>query len=98
MGQLWARVAELQAKTITTTTGRAQFNVDRVTDTGIVITPHSTGLPRKIQRRELESAAGLGLTTDQLTPTRVRQAGASEFNPAYVAAILRAITHRNHPG
>ena len=43
-----------------------------------------------VPRTEIEAADRLGLRGDALTPSRVREAGASEYRPAYVAALLRA--------
>jgi hypothetical protein len=52
--------------------------------------PHSSEKPRAIKREEFERAEMLGLATAGVTPIQLRRAGISEFNPAYVAAIIRA--------
>jgi hypothetical protein len=52
--------------------------------------PRSSGKPRTSKRWQFEQAEALGLATAEITPTQLRRAGISEFNPAYVAAIIRA--------
>lgn len=46
-------------------------------------------LEQAVPRTEIDAAAALALRGEALTPARVREAGASEYRPAYVAALLR---------
>ncbi len=65
--------------------------VDRHRAGAVTILLASTGRQRTITRWEVERGYRLGLSAEQVTPTRLRQAGVSEANPTYVASILRAI-------
>ena len=89
MDEFWMWATGLPGAKIRTATGRT-FEVTSVSRLhGITITPESSGIPRTISSHELDRARRLGLHGSELSPWRVRQGGASEFNPAYVAAILR---------
>lgn len=88
---LCEKVRALEGRTLTTTSGRATFEVTSVTDTCVEIVPRSTGKSRAIYCQEFERAEALGLATADVIPSQLRDAGASEGNPAYVAAIIRAI-------
>lgn len=90
MHTLWEQVRALEGQTLSTARGRA-FDVSMVDDRQIHVVPHSTGKVRPIRRHEFERAETLGLVTLDITPIRLRQAGVSEVNPAYVAAIIREI-------
>ena len=70
--------------------GREAFDIAAVTDGHVRVVPRSSGKPRPIKREEIERAEALGLATTDVTPIQLRRAGISEFNPAYVAAIIRA--------
>jgi hypothetical protein len=61
-----------------------------VDDGYVMVVPHSSGKPRAIKREEFERSEVLGLATADVTPIQLRRAGIAEFNPAYVAAIIRA--------
>lgn len=91
MDQMWGRVRELEGRTLRTTGQGRDFDVEAVTEHSAAISPHSTRRLRSISRQEFERAVRLGLQGAELTPIAIRQTGASEANPAYVAAILRMI-------
>jgi hypothetical protein len=57
----------------------------------VLVTPESTGITRSIRREEIEAGFALRLSAEELTPSRLRVEGASEFNVSYVAAILKAL-------
>jgi hypothetical protein len=90
MADLRQRVRLLEGRTLRTQRGAA-FDVERVTDHGTYIHIRSSGSRRNVPWREIDQAYALGLSRDELTPARIRSEGASEFNPAYVAAILMAL-------
>ena len=90
MVRLWELVRALEGWTLPTVSGRAAFDITLVDDGYVRVVPHSSGKPRAIEREEFEQAAALGLATATVTPIQLRRAGVSEFNPAYVAAIIRA--------
>ncbi len=91
LDQIWGRVRELEGRTLRTTGQGKSFDVEAVTEHSVAISPHSTHRLRSISRQEFERAVRLGLRGEKLTPIAIRQARASEANPAYVAAILRTI-------
>ena len=91
MATLWERVRALEGQTLPTVTGREAFEIVEVGDDRVRVVPRSSGKPRSpIERWRFEHAEALGLATADVTPAQLRQAGVSEFNPAYVAAIIRA--------
>lgn len=85
------KVRALDGQTVTTASRRAGFDVASVTDERVEIVPQSTRKSRAISCQEFERAETLGLATAGVTPSQLREAGASEGNPAYVAAIIRAV-------
>jgi hypothetical protein len=74
------------------------FDITSVDGGYVTVVPHSSGKPRAIKREEFERAEALGLATADVTPIQLRRAGISEFNPAYVAAIIRAAVGQVTPG
>ena len=93
MDDLWRRIERLRGQSLRTVTGKEFQVVTAEPDRTNILTiiPKSTGKPRPIRREEFERAYRLRLKAHELTPMRIRHGGASEVNPAYVAAILRAI-------
>jgi hypothetical protein len=91
MATLWERIQALEGQTLVTVSGRATFDVASVDDGYVRVVPRKTGKTRPIPHREFELAASLGLLTAEVTPIQLRREGVSEFNPAYVAAIIRAV-------
>jgi hypothetical protein len=90
MASLWERIRELEGFTLPTVSGRAAFDITSADDGYVQVVPRSSGKPRPIKREEFERAEALGLATTDITPIQLRRGGISEFNPAYVSAIIRA--------
>jgi hypothetical protein len=91
MATLWEQIRALEGRTLPTVSGREAFDVIGVDDDHVRVVPRSSGKPRSpIPRWRFERAEALGLATADVTPSRLRHAGVSEFDPAYVAAIIRA--------
>ena len=90
MSSLLERVGALEGRTLPTVSGRGAFDIASVVDDYVRVVPHSSGKPRPIKREDFERAEAIGLATTDVTPIQLRRAGISEFNPAYVAAIIRA--------
>ena len=90
MASLWERIQALKGWTLPTVSGRAAFDITAADDVSVHVVPHSSGKARAIKREEFERAEVLGLATADVTPIQLRRAGISEFNRAYVAAIIRA--------
>ncbi len=88
---LWERVKRLEGSWLKTPRRGRRFLVREVAHAGVTVVPRSTGEPRLIQWEEFQRAAKLGLERKDMFASGVREA--SEFNPSYVAAILRAVQH-----
>lgn len=94
----WERIRALEGQTLPTVSGRTAFDIAAVDDDEMRIVPRSSGKPRAIKRRVFERAEARGLSTVDVTPSQLREAGISEFNPAYVAAIIRAVMRQMSTG
>jgi hypothetical protein len=95
----WAEVTKLVGKELKTLDRENPFQVLRITDTTLEIQVGHTGQLRTIQHEEIEDAWRELSTQRKLTRIDIRDQY-SEFNPAYVAAILAAlpdVTHKIHP-
>ncbi len=91
----WDRVQALQGKTLQTVSRGATFKVEKVNNDHVWVMPCSSGKLRRIERWRFEEAERQGLVTPNVTPTEIRKKGISDFNPAYVAAIIRAVVGTN---
>jgi hypothetical protein len=98
MASLWERIRALEGFTLPTVSGRAAFDIASVDEDYVRVVPHSSGKPRRIKREEFKGAEALGLATSGVTPNQLRGAGISEFNSAYVTAIIRAAVGQVTPG
>ena len=87
---MWDIIKKLIGCTIYTVGRDKPFQIMEVTETTCTIRVESTGKPRLIQKKEFENALRVG-NVSSLTPSLLRQKGASEVNPAYVVAILKHI-------
>jgi hypothetical protein len=97
MANLWERIRALEGRTLPTVSGRAEFDIASVDDGYVRVVPHSSGKARPIKREDFERAEALDLATTDVTPIQLRRAGISEFNPTYVAAIIRAAVEQVTP-
>jgi hypothetical protein len=61
-----------------------------VNDSEVIIKPHASNKERTIRRKEIEGAYQELMGTKEITRSDVRTKF-SEFNPAYVVAILAAL-------
>jgi hypothetical protein len=95
---LWEQIRVLEGQTLPTVSGRTEFDITAVDDGFIRVVPQSSGKSRIIQREEFERAEAIRLATANVTPIQLRRAGISEFNPVYVAAIIRAAVGQLTPG
>jgi hypothetical protein len=77
--------------------GHASFDISAVDNDCVRVMPRSSGKPRAIKREQFEQAEALGLAAADVTPIQLRRAEISEFNPAYVAAIIRAAVEQITP-
>jgi len=91
MADLWASAPLLLGKTLQTATGR-QFDVVTVGEAHLVVRIASTGNDRRIYRREIEATEALWQETGTApTPGAIRDAQASEANPAYMVPIIQEL-------
>lgn len=77
-----------------TVTGKG-FDVVSVSDSQVRITVHSSGRPQSLPRKAFDQAEALGLATASVRPSDLRKAQVSDRQPAYVAAIIRAVVGSN---
>ena len=90
MARLWDGVRALEGRTLQTVTGKG-FDVVSVSDSHVRVTLHSSGRTLPIPRKAFDQAEALGLATASVRPSELREAQVSEGQPAYVAAIIRAV-------
>jgi hypothetical protein len=89
MQDFWVWASAFSGMRVQTITGAwfAVLHVD--SDEGIRIAPESSGIQRLVSAQEFDRALALHLSANDLTTRRMRKEGVSEYNPSYVAAILR---------
>ena len=96
---IWEEIKKLNGKTWKTLAHNKPFDVLDVTDHAVLICPQETRTERPISRDEIENAFGHLISAGQTTRTEIREKF-SEYNPAYVAAILAElpdVEHSAHP-
>ena len=92
MASLWERIRTLEGRSLPTSTGRGTFDVVGVDKNRVRITLHSSRKTRRsIERWRFERAETLGLVRSDVIPDEIRNAQVSEYDRAYVAAIIRAV-------
>src|SRR5688572_5072940 len=84
---IWDEFEKLEGKTLVTLDRRKPFDVWKVAAQEINIRPHETDTESRIQRHEIEDAYRRLTAIGELTRSEIRDQF-SNFNPAYVAAIL----------
>ena len=90
MASLWERVRALEGWTLQTVSDSVPFKIVSIDDSKVKVLV-SSGKTYSIYRRKFDKAEALGLATADVKPFQLRKAKASEGNPAYVAAIIRAV-------
>lgn len=83
----WNEISKLNGKTLKTLDRGNPFDVIEVTQNAAVLRPHESGIERKVLRDEIESAYSELVSKGELTRVTIRTKY-SEYNPAYVAALL----------
>ena len=84
---IWGEIQKLSGTTVRTLNRRKPFDIISVTEQSIIILPRATGKERTIQRIVVENAYRRLVVTGSLTRSDI-QKDFSEYNPAYVVAIL----------
>lgn len=89
----------MAGRTLQTLDRGRHFDVVEVGDTSVIVRPHVSDIERGIRRVDIEGAFAELLECGQLSRSDIRRRY-SNFNPAYVAAILAAlpgVTHTLRP-
>jgi hypothetical protein len=87
---IWGNMRSLQGKTLQTLDRRNRFDVTYVGSDVLLVKPHVSGIERKIQRTVIEAAFVELSARGELSRVDIRERY-SEFNPAYVVAILSTL-------
>jgi hypothetical protein len=96
---VWTEIEKLQGKTLKTLAQNKPFDVVLVGQHTVIVRPHARGLERSIRREVIESAFSELALRGELARVEIRDRY-TNFNPAYVAAILAAlpgVTHSSRP-
>ena len=96
---IWPDVKQLEGKTLHTLDQNKAFDVVAVTEQTVLVQPYASGKERRIKRDEIEPAYQELVARGMIERTDIRDRY-SNYNPAYVAAILAAlpgIRHANKP-
>ncbi len=91
----WDEIKKLKGQTLTTLDQRKPFDIVDVTEHAVIVRPHKSEIERQISRDTLENAARKLLAVGEITRTEIHSEY-SEFNPAYVAAILANLPNVKH--
>jgi hypothetical protein len=97
--QFWEMVEALVGQELRTLHENNPFTVDRVQERQVRIAVGATGSPRTIRREEIELTWERLVEEGSVSLVEVKRQF-SDFNPAYVTAILTAlpdVTHRTEP-
>lgn len=92
---IWNEIEKLIGQTLVTLDQHKPFDIVGVTERDMVVRPHKNEIERRISRGEIENAFKRFSSTGQLTRSDIRE-GFSNFNPAYVAAILAKLPGVSH--
>jgi hypothetical protein len=92
---MWNEVQKLEGQTLRTLDQKKGFDIVEVQDSKVIVFLHSTETQRPIHRREIEDSFQRLRSTGQITRSEIRE-NFSQFNPAYVAAILAALPGVKH--
>jgi hypothetical protein len=84
---IWIEIEKLKGQTLQTLDQHKSFDIISVNEKAVVIVPHKSFKERPIPRQGIENAYTRLMETGELTRSDI-MAEFSEFNPAYVAAIL----------
>ena len=92
---IWVEINKLTGQTLRTLDQRKPFDVVKVTEHAVIVRPHKSEIERPISRDAIENACKRLVVVGEITRTEIHSEF-SEFNPAYVAAILAALPEVKH--
>ncbi len=87
----WTEVGKLLNRTLKTLDRNRPFKVVAITDNALLIRPEASGKDRLIDRREVEDSLSELRRRGEITRSEIQE-NYSPRNPAYVAAILAALS------
>ena len=87
---IWIEINKLTGQTLRTLDQRKPFDVVKVTEHVVIVRPHKSEIDRQISRDEVENACKRLITNGEITRIEIHSEF-SQFNPAYVVAILAAL-------
>jgi len=88
--EIWVEVKKLQGKTLKTLDRNNPFDIVDVGARKLIVKPHVRGIERGIRRQAIEGAFKELVMRGEITRADIR-CRHSNFNPAYVAAILASL-------
>jgi hypothetical protein len=92
---LWKEIKKFDGQTLKTLDRKKSFDILDVTDHAVLICPQETQTERPISRDEIENSYRHLVAIGQTTRTEIREKF-SEYNPAYVVAILAELPNVEH--
>jgi hypothetical protein len=87
---IWSEIKKLKGTTLRTLDQNKPFDIVEVTDQNVIVKPHARGIERTVEREAIEDAFGELALRGEIARTDI-QDKYSNFNPAYVAAILASL-------
>jgi hypothetical protein len=88
--KLWSEISKLEGKTLRTLDRNRPFDVVKVGVREVIVRPHVRGIVRTIHRDAIEDAFSELAARGKMARTDIRNRY-SDFNPAYIAAMLAAL-------
>ncbi len=95
MMDVWRAIEQLEGRTLHTLDRNNAFDVGAVAEGYVIVCPHASGKERRIGRDEIEPTYQELATRGMIERADIRERY-SNFNPAYVAAILAALPGIRH--
>jgi hypothetical protein len=92
---IWIEINKLTGQTLRTLDQRRPFDVVDVNEHAVIVRPHKNEIERYISREAIENAYRRLVVAGEITRTEIHSEF-SEFNPAYVVAILAALPNVQH--
>ena len=87
---IWPQIEKLHGKTLNTLDRKKPFDIVQVGEKKVIVRPHVRKLERPIRRDRIEGAYSELRLRGELSRCDIRDRY-SNFNPAYIAAILASL-------
>jgi len=92
---IWNEISNIKGRTLKTLDRQKPFEIFAIKANTVIILPHETRKERPIPRANFENAYRRLVATGEITRSEI-MAEFSEFNPAYIAAILAELPGVEH--